>query len=374
MSLKKFTYQNSEYNLFAIEGCIDLLNAAMPEINLVCRSIKPSEKKMHVSEFDKRVYSVVVNSPSSYYIHRLSIPESFDTPVGHKAIVKLAMTAMYLKSECILPKFIYTTDKAEYQSARGISKDDYDRLDVFRCQTETKDRGTDKEKSVVRHFGTFEGQLAYAKLPKSRSRRKLSREETRNENNHFIRVMMNGPDFSQRPITDPFNRSLIESVELFNDLEGKAYSVNTYTLHHCLYVNSTSVYKDGAEPSKALNTKSYTKFEPAMILEFMGMIALGEDGHKTIHKTHYHDDIQGWFRRYMRGEVFWIPFHWRNEANYRKTTAWLLKHVDDLSADDLPSYFDFVKSLSFTDEHKEAIRVTLGYIPDSTTVFALNVE
>jgi hypothetical protein len=134
------------------------------------------------------------------------------------------------------------------------------------------------------------------------------------------------------------------------------------------------VHKDGAEPSKALNAKSYTKFEASLILEFMGMIALGEDGHKTIHKTHQHDDIQGWFRRYLRGEVFWIPFHWRNETNYRVTANWLVSNVEDLTLDDIVPYHKFVEMLSFTNDHKESIKETLGHIPASTEIYSLNIE
>jgi len=373
-TVKNFVYNGRSHDLSSLEGCASLYSELSNLLALMSKNIEPDEKLKHVSEFDKRRYRVVRNPPSTYYVDCRIVPDFLDNDVGLKALLKMAMMSNFSNDRSHISKFIYGTDKNEYQVLRGINTDDYDRFDTFDCRFENRYSGTENEKRVIRHFGTKHGIIAYQKSPKVKKRKKLNREDTRNENNVFIRVLMNGPQFFNRPLIDPFTKTNIESIKLFNDIDEREYTINTYTLHHCIFVNATSIHKDGNEPSKALNTRSFTKFDITTILEFMGMVALGEDGHKIIHKTHYHDDIQGWFRRYMRGEVQWIPFHWKNERNYNQTVDWLVNHVSDLSKDDFPDYCRFINLLSFTIEHRSDIELAIGYSPESFTTFTYNVE
>ncbi len=91
----------------------------------------------------------------------------------------------------------------------------------------------------------------------------------------------------------------------------------------------------------------------------MGCIVMGEDGHKIIHKTHQSDDIQGWFRRYERGECCWIPYHWTSEANYVRTTDWLVENIENYNEEDVVPYIEFVLGLTFSAEHVDIIKETL---------------
>lgn len=373
-TLKHFVYKNKAHDLSTLEGCEDLYRDLGPLLSKMTKGLEPGPKLKPVSDFDKRMFCVAKNPPSTYYIDCRVVPDFLDNDIGLKALLKMAMISNYLNDHNHFTKFVYGTDKNEYQIIRGIKHDDYDRFDSFECRYENRYSGTENEKRVIRHFGTKHGIIAYQKSPKVKKRKKLSREDTRNENNIFIRVLMNGPQFVNRPLIDPFTKSNIESIKLVNDIDEREYTINTYTLHHCIFVNGTSIHKDGNEPSKALNTRSFTKFDITTILEFMGMIALGEDGHKIIHKTHYHDDIQGWFRRYLRGEVQWIPFHWRNERNYNQTVEWLIGQVTDLSKEDFPDYCRFVNLLSFTVDHRIEIETAIGFSPESFATFTYNVE
>lgn len=334
-TLKEFQYQGKTYNLFIEEDQIKFNEVVRSDLDMI-KSSRPMPDQIDITDIDIREYSVYKNGATFYYIHKSIIPlswiESTDKRIYQQAIIKAALVEIALNKnkEDSFVNFIYTQDKFIYREARMLGSTILDRLDKFRCGFEQRSGSTTKH---IRHHGTVNGD-------------KHRRKRNRIENNLFIRVMMYGPEYYERPLFDPFTRNLIENYTIFNELENTHITVSTYTLHHALFSNGKSVNKYGTEPSTYLNQQHYASFTKEQVNEMLGCVALGEDGHKIIHATHREDDINGWLKRYKRGECFWIPYHWISEDMYNKTTKWLTEHVEDYQEEDIVPYLDFIKSNS----------------------------
>jgi hypothetical protein len=342
ITLKEFEYNGEFYNLFTDVDQIKFNTSIRGFLNNIHQR-KSNPTSIDITETDIREYSVYKSGGAVYYIDKSIMPVSWlnnkaNLKVFQQAIIKAAMVEIALnKNESIsFVNGIYTQDKLVHREARMSKATVLDRLDKFRCGFESKTVGAETFK-IVRHFGTTEGQLAYSNT---------RRQKNRSENNHFIRVLMYGPTYHERPLFDPFTRNLMENYTVYNEQEERHITVSTYTLHHALFINGKSVNKYGDEPSKYLNQSMYQNYTYDQVTELMGCIALGEDGHKIIHATHRQDDIKGWISRYKRGECFWIPYHWINQENYQQTINWLVDNVENFTEELALSYTDFVKANS----------------------------
>ena len=337
-TLKEFKVYGNTYNLYFAEDQIKFNEEIRESLNLITPN-RPSPEQIDITDIDIREYSVYKNGASVYYIHKSVIPLSWiedgNKRVYQQAIIKAALVEVALNKnkEKSFVNFIYTQDKYSHREVRMLSHTILDRLDKFYCLFETKIiNGVQKQ--MVRHSGTSLGNKELSKE---------TRGKNRSDNNLFIRVLMYGPDFFERPLFDTLTRNLMENHTVYNVLEKKHYTVSTYTLHHALFSNGKSVNKYGKEPSAYLNKKHYMSFDSDQVNELLGCIALGEDGHKIIHATHREDDINGWINRYKRGECFWIPYHWISRSTYEQTTQWLLSKIEDYTEVDIVDYDDFIK-------------------------------
>jgi uncharacterized UPF0160 family protein len=334
INIKNFNFNGVDYNLHVDEDQLKF-NAETRQIFNKHNLEEYPDGFCTTSEIIKD-FEIYKNGNTRYYIHKNIIPkmwlsDSKNIKIYLQSIIKSAMIEVYLnkhEEDKSFSKYIYTHDKDTHILYRKISKTYVDRLDMFKCNFEM----TDGVKSI-RHFGTKIGSYCY-----SNNRR----ENNRAENNNFVRALMYGPNFLNRPLFDPFTRNLMENYSLFNEEKQETITVSTYSLHHALFANGKSINKYDNEPSKFLNQTIYTNYSKEVILEMLGCIALGEDGHKIIHATHRQDDVIGWINRYKRGECFWIPYHWINESNYNDTITWLSKCNKNVDITTFCKYADFI--------------------------------
>lgn len=339
-TLKEFKLFNETFNLYrqADQIKVATLIGTMCERLITSDTSKPP-LQLDLTSVDNRDYSIYKSGSTVYYISKSIVPLSWledltNLQIYLQAIIKSAMVDISLNKSTKYTQRIYTFDKLVHRQCRNIPDTVLDNLSSFRCGFEAKKLANETVKTV-RHFGTETGALLY-----NNSRRA----ENRSQNNLFIRVMMYGSEFYERPLIDPFTRSTIENYQLYNEEKKEYITVSTYSLHHALFVDGTSVNKYGVEPSSYLNKKSFRDFSLEETIELMGCVALGEDGHKIIHATHRKDDVNGWINRYKRGECYWIPLHWLNEIEYKKTINWICSNNENLEIDQFPIYSDFVKA------------------------------
>lgn len=338
-TLKEFKLFNDTLNLYKQEDQLKSAALVGPMCERLISSNKAATpKQIDLTSTDIREYAVYKSGSTVYYISRQIVPlswleDSTNFSVYLQAIIKSAMVDIALNKEVKYTNYIYTFDKLTHRQARNIPDTVLDVFSSFRCGFESKKMGGEEVKAV-RHFGTVCGPTTLNAA-------------NRSQNNLFIRVMMYGAEFYERPLIDPFTRSTIENHQLFNEEKKEYITVSTYSLHHALFTDGTSVNKYGVEPSSYLNKKSFRDFTIEETVELMGCIALGEDGHKIIHATHRKDDVNGWINRYKRGECYWIPPHWLSETEYNKTVNWICSNNEELIVEQFPSYADFIKSNSF---------------------------
>lgn len=335
-TLKEFKIFGDTLNLYRQEDQIKSATLVGPMCDRLISGFKGKTlQQLDLTSTDIRAYAVYKSGSTVYYVSKDIIPlswleDSANLSIYLQAIIKSAMVDIALNKEVKYTNFIYTYDKLTHRQARNVPDTILDVFSTFRCGFEAKKLGNEEVKTI-RHFGTAGGSTTM-------------RAANRTQNNLFIRVMMYGSEFYERPLIDPFTRSTIENYQLYNEEKKEYITVSTYSLHHALFIDGTSVNKYGVEPSSYLNKKSFREFTLEETIELMGCIALGEDGHKIIHATHRKDDVQGWIKRYKRGECYWIPLHWLNETEYKKTVDWICNNNENLEVDQFPSYSEFVNS------------------------------
>jgi hypothetical protein len=377
MSLRAYSFNGHTFNLYEMEGQIAFNKAIRPILNSLASQCLLGKETQDIADIDKREYYALKQGRGVvYFINKGIIPHGIE---ANKEFFNALMKAAYAEQyhdevDHKNPSYTgYIYGKCKYLGYRNLDDTIVDRFDFFITSKDT--RPATKE-THIRHQGTSKGRLAYQKSPEARTAKMSKRRGYRQENGHFLRILMFGPNMYQRPLFDTFTKTSCEGLSLYNDIEQKEKTVNSYTIHHALFVNSKSIHKSGKEPSTYMNKMSYTNLQSEDVNEMLGCIVMGEDGHKIIHKTHQSDDIQGWFRRFERGECCWIPYHWISEANYLRTTEWLVENIENYNDEDVVSYFEFVMGLTFSYEHVDAIKATLLEEIKLVTRFddAFNVE
>jgi hypothetical protein len=360
MSLRDYQFNGQSFNLYEMDGQIAFNEAIRPVLNNLAKQCLLGKETQDIADIDKReYYSFKQGRGVVYFINKGIIPLGIDANKEFfNALLKAAYAEQYAgEPDHKNPSYTgYIYGKCKYLSYRNLDDTIVDRFDFFITSKDT--RPATKE-THIRHQGSSKGRLAYQKSPDVRTAKMKRSRVFRQENSHFLRVLMYGANMHQRPLFDTFTKTSCEGLSLYNDIEQREKVVNSYTIHHALFVNAKSVHKNGKEPSTYMNKMSYKNLEASDVNEMLGCIVMGEDGHKIIHKTHQSDDIQGWFRRFERGECCWIPYHWVSEAHYTRTTDWLVENIENFNDEDVVSYFDFVMGLTFTNEHVNAIKSTL---------------
>lgn len=360
MSLRDYHFNGQRFNLFEMDGQIAFNEAIRPILNNLAKQCLLGKETQDISDIDKREYYVFKQGRGVvYFINKGIIPAGIE---ANKEFFNALMKAAYAEQftheqDHKNPSYTgYIYGKCKYLGYRNLDETTIDRFDFF---ITSKDTRPSTKEVHIRHQGTSKGRLAYQKSPEARTAKMKRRSNFRQENNHFLRILMYGPNMHQRPLYDTFTKTSCEGLSLYNEIEQKEKIVNSYTIHHALFVNAKSIHKSGKEPSTYMNKMSYKNLNAEDVNEMLGCIVMGEDGHKIIHKTHQSDDIQGWFRRFERGECCWIPYHWISEANYIRTTEWLVENIENYNEEDVVPYIDFVLGLTFTAEHVDIIKDTL---------------
>ena len=377
MSLREYHFNGQVFNLLNMKGQLAFNEAIRPVLNTLAKQCILGKETQDISDIDKREYHVFKQGRGVvYFINKGIVPNGIEpNKEFFNALMKAAYAEQFTRGQDhknpSYTGFIY--GKCKYLGYRNLEETTIDRFDFF---ITSKDTRPSTKETHIRHQGSSKGRLAYQKSPEMRTAKMKRRNDFRQENGHFLRILMYGPNMHQRPLYDTFTKTSCEGLSLYNEIEQKEKVVNSYTIHHALFVNAKSVHKNGKEPSTYMNKMSYKSLQAEDVNEMLGCIVMGEDGHKIIHKTHQSDDIQGWFRRFERGECCWIPYHWTSEANYVRTTEWLVENIENYNEEDVMSYFDFVLGLTFTYEHVGIIKDSLLEEAKLNTTFdnEFNVE
>lgn len=353
-------YEGEEYNISLLSD-VQLLHAKLsPKLNMLCSGEKPYHRYTPIEKLDVREYeSVTVGT--EYKVSRKIIPLSdLDNPLFHKVIVKVGFYEIFIdpkndKSETCFVHFIYGKDKKTNLEARGLDLNIVDRLDRFKGAREKKSTGPFKGKYIIRHTGTHEGAI---------KRSNARRAENRSDNMEFLRVLMNGPNKVSRALHCPkFGNNVEFYNTIFNAITGEYRDIAFFEIHHAKFINGESTHKNGKDPSNAINRTNYKNMSADVINEFLHCIVLSNNYHSMIHKSHRHDDIQGWYGRLKRGEIGFIPYHWISKSKYEKTIKWILDNVDGYTEEDIIPWEDFVSMNSFSEEEKNRI---LNDLPKET--------
>lgn len=344
---RSVNYSGKEYNLSLFNSVEELHTELQPVLQRLANQNKNIPKEtVTIDTLDPRQW-IKVSVGRPYYIHNSIVPSEYLSDVAfHKAIIKVAFMEQY-KAERIpqttptFSSFIYGHDKQTNLKARRLDETYVDRFDYFKGCREMKKTGSFPGQYIIRHGGTVKGSTA---------RGTERRASFRDENIEFLRVLMQGPDHVNRVLHCPMTMVPLEGFKIKNNITGDVHKPTCFELHHAKFVDGKSELKNGTDPSKYLNTMSYKNFTAEVIDEFLGMITLSTSAHSMLHKTHYNDDMQGWLGRYKQGNLNSIPYHWKSEAKYGKTTKWLMDNCENYTEDDVTDWPTFNGNNTFTQE------------------------
>lgn len=227
--------------------------------------------------------------------------------------------------EITISSFIFTKDKKQLADARGLGKNVFDRFDTFRC--------TPDGIGNFRKNGSRNGPMAVS----------LNR---RNQNKIFLHLLMYGEYIEGADLTCALTGEIVNSIKTFNEVMGIYEYPDIFQLHHVLYAKGVSTSKtNNTDPSEYLNKGLYCDFPHDVVVELMGCIVLSENSHSRIHKVQRNDDINGWLKKYKRGDLAYLPYHWKSEENYNNTVKILTERCRFFnSVISAPSYNDFIIS------------------------------
>jgi len=354
--MKTYTHKRKTYKLSNVDEIVNLNAVLRSELNNNIASMVPLAGTLDLKDISLNDYYVVKTSATGiYYINKQVINGITPTVANLKMIVKCAFSEIKNHNPDIRsPAFVhFIYSKCKYLKFRNLPSTTLDSLDRFAIGSETK---TKTKVTSIRHNGTRVGASAKANCPINKEIQSARRSKARNSNIEFIRGLMYGFKFKYRPLFDTYERCDMENKTLDSNYD---CAKSIFTLHHALVFNGTSVNKNNKEPSAILSV-AYDTISADSVNELLGCIALSANSHGLVHKTHQYDDIDNWINRYKTGKCVWIPYHWQSKKKYDKTTKWLVKNVVDYTKDDVLSYKDFIKSVSFTKQHKKTIKAIVA--------------
>lgn len=340
------------YDIGTVEGAESFHADHSDLLTTLSTSLPVPKRTIEATDIDQRLY-VAVTVGTKYFVDRRIIPlEEQDNPAFHRALVKAAFFDNFVspKNEESAKNFvwhIYGSDKKTNLEARGLDCSYLDRFDRFIGMRERFSSGPKEGMYKIRHGGTRDG---------GSKRKLIVSKSNRDSNLTFLRLLANGPNGLQKSLRCPhFGTSLEGTQPMFDSIGGEEKCMSFFEIHHAMYVNGESVHKASKDPSAYINRVDFRQMTADVVNEFLHCIILSTSYHAMIHKLQRHDDIQGWYGRFLRDEIQVLPYHWRCKHNYNKTVKWLCENVDAYTEDDIISWEDFVQLNTFSSEHKRQI-------------------